>query len=79
MQSIGSVRGASGHGQNPFAALISPNADENNGEAYAMNFVYSGNFKASVEVDMHLNTRFQMGLMKSFKLLKLCLYIQTKV
>ena len=27
MQSIGSVRGASGHGQNPFAALISPNAD----------------------------------------------------
>ena len=62
MQSIGSARGASGHGQNPFAALISPNTDENNGEVYAMNFVYSGNFTASAEVDMHLNTRFQMGI-----------------
>lgn len=62
MQSIGSARGASGHGQNPFAALISPNTDENNGEVYAMNFVYSGNFKVSAEVDMHLNTRFQIGI-----------------
>ncbi|MDO6994864.1 alpha-galactosidase [Brachyspira innocens] len=62
MQSIGSIRGASGHGQNPFAALISPNTDENNGEVFAMNFVYSGNFIISAEADMHLNTRFQMGI-----------------
>ena len=27
-----------------------------------MSFVYSGNFLASAEVDMHQNTRFQMGL-----------------
>lgn len=62
IQSIGSIRGASGHGQNPFAALISPGADENHGDVYAMNFVYSGNFLASAEVDMHQNTRFQIGI-----------------
>ena len=61
-QSLGSTRGASGHGQNPFAALVSPETNENYGCVYAMNFVYSGNFQASAEVDMHQNTRFQMGI-----------------
>lgn len=62
MQSLGSTRGAGGHGQNPFAALISPETDEDHGTVYAMNFVYSGNFLAGAEVDMHQNTRFQMGI-----------------
>lgn len=61
-QSVGSIRGASSHGQNPFAALISPGTDELNGNVYAMSFVYSGNFLANIEVDMHDNTRFQMGI-----------------
>ena len=60
--SIGSVSGASGHEHNPFAALVSPGTDEVHGQVYAMNFVYSGNFLACAEVDMHRNTRFQMGL-----------------
>ena len=62
VQSVGSTRGAGGHGQNPFAALISPETDEEHGTVYAMNFVYSGNFQVSAEVDMHQNTRFQMGI-----------------
>lgn len=61
-QSIGSIRGASSHGHNPFAALVTPQTDETHGKVYAMNFVYSGNFKANVEVDMHQNTRFQIGI-----------------
>lgn len=60
--SIGSVSGASGHGHNPFAALVSPGTDETHGRVYGMSFVYSGNFLACAEVDMHQNTRFQMGL-----------------
>ncbi len=62
MQSLGSTRGAGGHGQNPFAALISPETDEDHGLVYAIHFVYSGNFQISAEVDMHQNTRFQMGI-----------------
>lgn len=61
-QAVGSTRGASSHGQNPFAALVSPNTTEDHGEVYAMNFVYSGNFLAEAEVDMHGNSRFQMGI-----------------
>lgn len=62
IQAVGSTRGAGGHGQNPFVALVSPDTTEEKGEVYAMNFVYSGNFLAEVEVDMHENSRFQMGI-----------------
>ena len=62
IQAVGSTRGAGGHGQNPFAALVSPDTSEDQGEVYAMNFVYSGNFLAEVEVDMHENSRFQIGI-----------------
>lgn len=61
-QSVGSARGTSGHGQNPFVALVEHDADEQRGEVYAMSFVYSGNFLAQVDVDMHQNTRMQMGI-----------------
>lgn len=60
--SVGSVSGANGHGHNPFAALVSPGADETYGQVYAVNFVYSGNFQICAEVDMHQNTRLQIGL-----------------
>ena len=61
-QSVGSARGANGHGQNPFVALVERGADERHGEVFAMNFVYSGNFLAQADVDMHQNTRLQMGI-----------------
>lgn len=56
--SVGSLKGASGHQQNPYVALES--LDEK--EAYGMNIVYSGNFKASVEVDEWNRTRMMMGI-----------------
>lgn len=61
-QSVSSARGASGHGHNPFAALVTPDTDEVHGEVYALHLVYSGNFTVSAEVDMHQNTRFQIGI-----------------
>ncbi|MEO1771605.1 alpha-galactosidase [Candidatus Enterococcus ferrettii] len=59
---LDSKRGASGHGQNPFLALADKQANENSGSIYSMNMVYSGNFQAIAEVDMHQNTRMQMGI-----------------
>lgn len=61
-QSVDSVRGESSHQSNPFMALVSHNADEDSGEAYGFNFVYSGNFLAQAEVDQHGSTRAVMGI-----------------
>lgn len=61
-QSIESRRGASGHSENPFMALLSKNATETNGEVYGFNLVYSGNFVASAEVDQYNTTRVSMGI-----------------
>lgn len=60
--SIESRSGASGHQHNPFAALVSPNTDENSGSAYGFALVYSGNYKATAETDQFGNTRFQLGI-----------------
>lgn len=59
---IDSKRGASGHGQNPFIALVDHDTNEDYGNVYSMNLVYSGNFEANVEVDMHQNTRMMIGI-----------------
>lgn len=59
---IDSKRGAGGHGQNPFIALIEENTDETHGSVWAMNLIYSGGFEAEAEVDMHQNTRLMMGI-----------------
>ncbi|MGF1932456.1 alpha-galactosidase [Enterococcus casseliflavus] len=61
-QGVDSKRGASGHGQNPFIALIGPKVDDHQGEVYSFNLVYSGNFLALADVDMHQNTRVQLGI-----------------
>ncbi len=61
-QGIDSKRGASGHGQNPFMALLDKNTSEDQGKVYAVDLVYSGNFLAQAEVDMHQNTRLQIGI-----------------
>lgn len=61
-QRIESRRGASSHQQNPFMALLRKNADEDNGEVFGFNFVYSGNFIAGVEVDQFHTTRAFIGL-----------------
>ena len=61
-QLVSSVRGVSSHQANPFAALCRKNADEDSGEVYGFNFVYSGNFIAGAEVDQNKKTRFFMGI-----------------
>lgn len=61
-QCVESRRGASSHDQNPFIALVSKDTTEDKGEVYGFNLVYSGNFLANVEVDMHSNARAQIGI-----------------
>lgn len=60
--SFGSNRGTSSHNVNPFFALASQNADENYGEVYAFNMVYSGNFEAAVELNPWNVIRAQIGM-----------------
>lgn len=60
--SISSLKGASGHQHNPFIALQHKNGTVNNGEVYAMNLVYSGNFLGQAEVDEWDNTRLMLGI-----------------
>lgn len=61
-QSVESMRGESSHQSNPFIALVSHNADEDNGECYGLCFVYSGNFIAQAEVTQHKRVRALMGI-----------------
>ena len=60
--SLESRRGASSHQHNPFVALVSPSTDEDTGEVWAMNLVYSGNFLAQAEVDQSGSTRLGIGI-----------------
>lgn len=61
-QSVESRRGASSHVHNPFIALLSKDADEEQGEVYGFNLVYSGNFLAQAEVDQYNTTRVSLGI-----------------
>ncbi|MDO7907267.1 alpha-galactosidase [Paenibacillus sp. JX-17] len=60
--SVESRRGASGHQQNPFAALMAPGTDEDHGEVYGFSLVYSGSFVAQAEVDQFGTTRLSAGI-----------------
>ena len=62
IQAIDSKRGISSAGQNPFLALLSKDANEDAGEVYAFNLVYSGNFLGEVEVDPYNHTRVVLGI-----------------
>ena len=57
-----SVRGEEGHTNHPFLGLLTQNCTETTGEVYAMNFVYSGNFIAKVEMDPFDSIRMVMGI-----------------
>jgi len=60
--SVDSKRGSSSHHHNPFFALASKNADEDNGEVYGFNLIYSGNFIAGTEVNAYNTARAYIGL-----------------
>ncbi|MBO4368387.1 MAG: alpha-galactosidase, partial [Clostridia bacterium] len=59
---VESMRGASGHEENPFIAMCRPGTDEFTGEAWAFNFVYSGSFLAEAEVHNSDNARMSIGM-----------------
>ena len=59
---VESVRGESSHQDHPFLALVTPNTTQDTGEVYAMNFVYSGNFRTGAFLDQFDNVRMFMGI-----------------
>ena len=59
---VESIRGTSSHIHNPFIALVSPETNEEYGEAYGFNLVYSGNFVAGVQKEDYDITRAFMGI-----------------
>lgn len=61
-QNISSFKGESSHQEHPFIALVTPETNQDYGEVYAMNFVYSGNFIAQVEKSQFDSVRMTMGI-----------------
>lgn len=61
-QGIYSRRGSSSHAQNPFMALIASGGNEDYGEAFGFNLVYSCNFTGIVDVDYNNSARVVMGI-----------------
>ena len=62
IQSVGSVRGASSHHQNPFSVLCEKEANENSGSCWGFSFLYSGEFLMETEKDQADQTRFVCGI-----------------
>ena len=62
IQNVSSFRGESSHQDHPFLALLGKNTSQESGEVYAMNFVYSGNFRAQAEVSQFDQVRMSMGI-----------------
>ncbi len=62
VQGISSVRGESSHQENPFIALVQSQTNQEHGQVYGFNFVYSGNFTAQVEKNQFDSLRLVMGI-----------------
>ncbi|MBE5753267.1 MAG: alpha-galactosidase [Clostridiales bacterium] len=62
LQGIYSKRGHSSHQFNPFMAIKTSKTTENTGEAYGLEFVYSGDFEARAEMTYDKRVRLTMGL-----------------
>ena len=62
IQMIDSKRGSSSHQLNPFFVMASKDANEEYGNAYGFNLVYSGNFTGGIEVDCADKPRAWMGI-----------------
>lgn len=59
---VESRRGSSSHSHNPFVALLAKDANEDYGDVYGFNLVYSGNFAAHAEVDPYATARVSIGI-----------------
>ena len=61
-QGVSSLRGASSLQTSPFIALARPETTEEAGQVYASALVYSGNFRATAQVDSHRAVRVMLGI-----------------
>ena len=59
---ISSIQGKSSNQHNPFIALLDKKANDDYGNVYGFNFVYSGNFLAQVQGCQFNTTRVSMGI-----------------
>ncbi len=59
---VESVRGETSHQDNPFIAVKEATATDRYGRVYAMNFVYSGNFRITTQEDQFGQLRVTMGI-----------------
>jgi len=57
-----SSRGEGGHQEHAFTALLEKNADQNKGEVYGMDLIYSGNFRTLQERNQFNNIRMMTGI-----------------
>ena len=61
-QGVVSNRGETSHQEHPFIAILDHNADENKGKVYGINFIYSGNFTATVQKNQFDSIRTIIGI-----------------
>ncbi|MDZ5034461.1 alpha-galactosidase, partial [Clostridium perfringens] len=61
-QKVESLRGSSSAQQAPFLALVRKDTNEDRGEVFSFNFIYSGNFTAEVMLAPYYTTRVGMGI-----------------
>jgi alpha-galactosidase len=59
---VSSLRGVSSHQEQPFMAILDQDANENQGEVFGLNLVYSGNFMAQAEVTQFNMLRATIGI-----------------
>ena len=62
IQAARSNRGEGGHQEHAFTALLEKNADQNKGEVYGMDLIYSGNFRTLMERNQFDNIRTMTGI-----------------
>ena len=62
LQGTESIRGETSHQEHPFMAILNHNADNDSGNVYGVNFIYSGNFIASVQKNQFGSIRTQIGI-----------------
>ena len=59
---IESTRGYSSHQMNPFLAILSDDCNENNGDCFGFNLLYSGSFAITAEMSHDKSIRVQGGI-----------------
>lgn len=62
VQSTSSLRGESGHQQQPFMALLEKSATQDAGEVYGINLIYSGNCMTLADRGQFDNVRLMTGI-----------------